>query len=66
MEKKKRPCAREFGAVKFIISKDDRFMEIRFDGIIERVKIREHLGSYVTADIDKMILWLQKAKEYFR
>lgn len=60
----KRPCAREFGIVRMILAEDDKGFEVRAYSRTKRQNINDTLGVYTTKDADRMIQWLEKAKEY--
>lgn len=60
----KRPCAREFGVVKFILSEDDKALEVRAYLRSKLKNYNDTLGRYTPSDIDKMIECLLKAKKY--
>lgn len=60
----KRPCAREFGIIKFIIAENNKFVEIRREYRANKQNIKECLAVHTVSDIEKMIKWLEKAKQW--
>ncbi len=60
----KRPCAREFGVVKYILTPDDKALEVRAYLRSKLKNYNDTLGKYTASDIDKMIDYLKKAKDY--
>lgn len=61
----KRPCCREFGVLRFIISEDNKTFEVRSESRQQDKKLfKATLGKFTSADAEKMSIWLLKAKAW--
>lgn len=61
----KRPCCREFGVLRFIISEDNKTFEVRSESRQQDKKLfKVTLGKFTSSDAEKMSKWLLNTKEW--